>query len=194
MLPTQQNKSLLNNIATTIPPAETEVCRTLENTTCSDQVLPISILPLNFVKRQTKCYFHLRKNCSKIIYGQSGLLKTNTWMTHLIKLIHLTLSIVLSIWSFYLKYISWSFFIQIHLDLYFNVCAGTTIGGCDVTMEERIHGSISKHTFNSLVLTVFQVRIILYRPVFIVHKLHALIWIKKDQLIYFKQQTICQKQ
>jgi hypothetical protein len=51
MLPTQQNKSLLHNIATTIPPAETEVCRTLENTTCSDQVLPISILLLNFVKR-----------------------------------------------------------------------------------------------------------------------------------------------
>ena len=58
MLPTQQNKSLLNSIATTISPAETEVCRTLENTTCSDQVLPISILPLNFVKRQTQCYFH----------------------------------------------------------------------------------------------------------------------------------------
>lgn len=29
------------------PSAATEVCQTLENTTCSDQVLPISILPLN---------------------------------------------------------------------------------------------------------------------------------------------------
>ena len=71
--------------------------------------------------------------------------------------------------------VEWNNFHHPHLDLYFNVCAGTTIGGCDVTMEERIHRSISKHTFNNLVLTVFQVRIILCRPVFIVHKLHALI-------------------
>jgi hypothetical protein len=57
--------------------------------------------------------------------------------------------------------VEWNNFHHPHLDLYFNVCAGTTIGGCDVTMEEKIDGSISKHTFNSLVLTVFQVKIIL---------------------------------
>ena len=45
------------HIAMTIPPAETEVCRTPENTTWSDRVLPISIFPLNFVRQQTKCYF-----------------------------------------------------------------------------------------------------------------------------------------
>jgi hypothetical protein len=42
--------------------------------------------------------------------------------------------------------VEWNNFHHPHLDLYFNVCAGTTIGGCDVTMEERIDGSIS--TFN----------------------------------------------
>jgi len=48
----------------TMPPAETEDCRTPENITCSDRVLPISILPLNFVRRQTKCYFSV-KTCKK---------------------------------------------------------------------------------------------------------------------------------
>jgi hypothetical protein len=42
---------------TTISPAKTEVNRTPEKTSCSDRVLPISILPLNFVSRQTKLYF-----------------------------------------------------------------------------------------------------------------------------------------
>jgi hypothetical protein len=51
-------------IATTMPPAETEDCRTPENTTCSDHVLPISIFPLNVVKRQTKYYFSV-KTCKK---------------------------------------------------------------------------------------------------------------------------------
>jgi hypothetical protein len=55
MLPTQQNKSLLNSIATTIPPAETAVCRTRNFLNC------------NSISR-------MRKNCSKIIYGQSGFL------------------------------------------------------------------------------------------------------------------------
>ena len=75
--------------------------------------------------------------------------------------------------------VEWNNFYHPHLDLYFNVCAGTTIGGCDVTMEERIDGSISKHTFNNLVLTVLQVNIIFCRPVYIVHKPQAL-FEKKD--------------
>jgi hypothetical protein len=37
----------------------------------------------------------------------------------------------------------------------------STIGGCDVTMEERIDGLISKYTFNNLALTVLQVQVIL---------------------------------
>ena len=49
------NSACLSNsgivrIATTIPPAETEVFRTPENTTCYDRVLPISILPTFLAK------------------------------------------------------------------------------------------------------------------------------------------------
>jgi len=65
--------------------------------------------------------------------------------------------------------VEWKNFHHPHLDLYFNVCVGTTIGGCDVTMEERINGSISKYTFNNFVLTVLQVQVILCRPGYIAY-------------------------
>ena len=51
-------------IATTILPAEIEVCLTLKSTTCFNRVSPISILLLNFVRQQTKCCFSV-ETCKK---------------------------------------------------------------------------------------------------------------------------------